>query len=374
MKVLHTADWHLGIDLHKMPLRDDQRDFVRQLEEIIVEEEVDVMLVAGDIYDTTLASREAIELYNEIMTMVCLKHKKQVIVIAGNHDSSTRLASCADLLAPMGLHIFGKIEGKVKGLRIGDTLFYPIPFFHTDTVRNIYETDVRNEEEAYRVICEDLRSSFQSGDTHIALAHAFMSGANVCDSDRFANVGGSDQISSSVFEGFDYVALGHLHRFQQVGKHVRYSGSPLPYSFSEANQEKRVILYDTLSKTVSTRCITPLHPLQVIRGTFDEVKLALQRDLNPNAYVKVEVEDMVVSYEMLDYFRQYSEALLQLSGKSAIKEGAGVTMQVDDMDHISDVDIVKQFFSDYYEETLGEEELAMFIEAVQASSEVEDAT
>lgn len=367
MKILHTADWHFGIDLHKMSLLEDQKHFVNQLIDIVEKEQVDMILVAGDIYDTTLASKDAIELYNEVMTTLCLKLKKKVVVIAGNHDSPTRLASCAKLLAPMGLHVIGKIEAKIEGIVFDDVKLYPIPFFHLDTIRNIYGKDIQNEQQAFEEIVTHIRKQKDDTHTHIVMAHTFMAGASVCESDRFANVGGSDLVNSCVFDEFDYVALGHLHRRQKVGKHAYYSGSPIAYSFSEAGQKKQVLLYDTKTKDVKDIEIMPLHTLKVMKGSFDQLKEQMHKEkCRDDAYLKIEVEDAVVSYEMLDYFRQHYEYLLQLSGKSSMHNDTAITLQLEDMDQIQDIDIVKQFFHDYYEQELEEEQIKLFQEAKDA--------
>lgn len=373
MKLLHTADWHLGIDLHKMSLVEDQRYFLKQLEEILVEENIDIVLIAGDVYDTILASREAIELYNEAMTMICLKLKKQVVIIAGNHDSPVRLASCADLLAPMGLHVIGKIEEKVKGLRFGETVIYPIPFFHPNTIRNVYQDpSIVTPEDGFRVIAEDLRSQMKKEDANIVMAHTFMAGSEVCESDRFAQAGGSELVSSKVFEGFDYVALGHLHRHQKAGEHARYSGSPLPYSFSEAGANKCVLIYDTQTKEIKERTIQPLHPLVVLQGNFEKLrdKMAEQK-MDPSAYVKIEVSDSTVSYEMLEYFRQGYDHLLQLSGKGSTPSSSSITLELHEMEELQDLDIVKHFFQDYYEEELDEDQIQMFLDAKRSCEEGE---
>ena len=268
MRVLHTADWHLGMDLYKVTLMEDQRWFKQQLKAIIEEESIDAVLVAGDVYDTILASKEAIELYDDIMYMLCMELKKKVIVIAGNHDSATRLASLSRLLEGMGLYIIGSLKEKVKGIRVDDCMIYPIPYFHVEQVRKVYQKDVHSQAEAFSCIRTDILSTVDHAYRPIAMAHAFLANAEVCESDRFANVGGAELVPSAIFDGFSYVAMGHLHRRQHAGGRVWYSGSPLPYSFSEADQPKGVLIYDSQTDTVTKRDIQPLHPLQVGKGSY----------------------------------------------------------------------------------------------------------
>lgn len=375
MKILHTADWHLGITLHKKDLLEDQYNFIKQLKQIILEEHVDVIIIAGDIYDTTLASKEAIELYDFCMHMLCMELKKQVIVIAGNHDSPVRLSSCSSLLAPMGLHVYGKLEEKIRPLKMGNVWFYPIPYFHPQTVSNIYGIDVQNEEEAFTVILEDLKRYLDEKDVcHIGVAHTFTANATVSESDRFACVGGSDMVPSSVFAHFSYVALGHLHRHQKAGTNVFYSGSPLPYSFSEASYPKKVLLYDTEKDILDEKEIFPLHALKTYKGTFDEVVEQLQnKEAKQKMYAKIEIEDKRATFEMLEYFQGLCDGILQLNGIHE-EENSKIAVDLKMMEAMQDDVIVKQFFKDMFQEELEDEEMELFYEADKAVKEGEYAS
>lgn len=363
MRILHTADWHLGIDFHKLSLIEDQYYFMKQLKEIVLEEHIDVVIVAGDVYDTSLATKEAIVLYDEIMQMLCIELKKKVIVIAGNHDSATRLSVLSGLLSGMGLYVVGSLTEKVKGIEIGDCIFYPIPYFHLEQVRKAYDIDVKTQEEAFTCICNDILSYADRSKHLIGIAHAFLADASVCESDRFANVGGSDLVSSKVFDGFSYVAMGHLHRRQYAGNHAWYSGSPLPYSFSEANMKKGVLIYDSETDVVYEKDIEPLHHLIVKKGKYEELKESMKLEsVDESAYVKIEVEDFPVSFEMMEYFRQGYPNLLHLSGKVLHQEDSNITIDIKDLETISDTDLVKQFFKDYYNEEISDTALSLFKE------------
>ena len=369
MRILHTADWHLGIDLHKISLIQDQAAFMAQLKEIILNEEIDVIIIAGDVYDTTLASKEAIEVYNSCMKMICLELQKQVIIIAGNHDSAVRLSTCKDLLAPMGLHVYGRLEERVKPLEIEDVLFYPIPYLHPAQVGNLYDVKISTQQEAYQVICDDLRTENTNEKTKICIAHTFVAGASLSESDRFASVGGSDLVPADVFKDFDYVALGHLHRKQQVAPHVYYSGSPLAYSFAEAAYDKKVLIYDTNTKEVSEINISPLHPLITLQGDFETLQKDMEVDDGyPSSFVKIQVEDTSVSYEMLDYFNQHYPNLLQLSGKNE-RLDSKISLEMNDLEQLDDVSIVKQYFKDIFDETITQDEIDLFHEALIALQE-----
>lgn len=359
MKILHTADWHLGIDLHKVSMIEDQKDAIFQLKQVVLDENIDVILIAGDIYDTVLASKEAIELYNMCMKMLCLELHKEVIIVAGNHDSAVRLATCSDLLSFVGLHIYGTLEQKIKGLQIKDVIFYPIPYLHPQIVNNVYGSKITTQEEAFQVICKEIKKEMDSSYHHVMIAHAFVAGGSLCESDRFASIGGSDVVSTKVFDGFDYVALGHLHRKQQVGEHVFYSGSLLPYSFSEVNHDKCFMIYDTDENMVYTKKIKPLHKLHILKGTFDEIQEQMKENNYQDDYIKIQIEDTSVSSEMLDYFSKHCKGLLQLVGKNEQLESS-ISLGMEDLEKIDDVSIVQQFFKDMYQEEVSEENIKLF--------------
>lgn len=361
MKILHTSDWHLGIYLHKHSLIEDQRYFLQQLKTIIQREAIDVILISGDIYDTTLASKEAIDVFDEAMQLLCVELKKQVILIAGNHDSYTRLSVCKDLLKQAGLHVFGRLEKRVAPLTIEDVDFFPIPYFHLETIANIYERKFTSYEMAMHEMMEDVRSQ-KNGHRQIVLAHCFVSGAALCESDRFAMIGGSDLISKDVFQNIDYVALGHLHKMQEVCENVVYCGSPLAYSFSETS-EKQVMIIDTDTMTYKPSRITPLHPIKVIKGSYEEVLKELP--LWQEHYLKIQLEGMQVSYEVLQFFRERAPLLLSLQGESSELQKDTTSIDVEQMDILRDEDIVRHYFQDRFQKELSEEELGWLKEARQ---------
>ena len=369
MKVLHSGDWHLGIDLHKVSLIKDQTYFLSQLRDIVISENIDVVLISGDVYDTSLASKEAIELFNHAMHMLCMELHTQVIVIAGNHDSATRLSACASLLAPMGLHIIGKIEDVIKPIQIQDTYFYPFPFFHVDTVNRVYGVHLKNEEEAFQYMIDQLKDNLSKPGCHIALAHTFLRNMTTCDSERYIEAGGTQAIQASVFEKFDYVALGHLHRMQKALPHVVYSGSPLPYSFSEALQEKYVLIFDTDTKEIFKKVIQPLHPLKVYKGSYEQIKQELlTTPCQENAYVKIEIEDQMVSHEMFISLQEYVPHLLQVSGKT-FENQSKISLEIEQLQTLGDDEILRFFFEDIYQQEIDDEQLQFYYDALQGIKE-----
>lgn len=359
MKFLHTSDWHLGIDLHKHSLIEDQRYFIEQLCEIIRTEAVDVVLISGDIYDTTLASKEAIMLFDEAMRRICKELKRQVVVIAGNHDSQTRLSIMKDLLEDSGLHLFGCLEERIKPLTFGDVDVFPVPFVHKDRISAIYGQKFISYEQAFLCLMDDVRSQ-RTTQKQIVMAHAFVNGAGLSESDRFAMVGGSDLISKDVFHNLDYVALGHLHKPQTLMNHVVYSGSPLPYAFSE-QADKHVVLWDSETQECSTQLIKPLHPMITLEGSYEDILQQLPQ--LQDHYTKIILNDVSISYELLGFLRERCPYLLALSGVQAQEVFEASTLDANSLDHLQDERIVAQFFKDYYQRDVSEEELNWLKEA-----------
>lgn len=358
MKILHTSDWHLGINYHHHSFDQDQRYVLEQYYQLIQQEKIDVVLICGDIYDTTLASKEAIQLFDEAMQHMIQELKVKVIVIAGNHDSPTRLSVMSDLLKKQGLYIYGVLSEKLRPLTIDQVDFYPIPFVHKDTISALYHQSFTDYEQAFSLMMDHVRAQ-KNHHRQIVLAHAFVNGASVCEGDRFAQIGGADFISKDIFHDIDYVALGHLHRCQEIAKHIRYSGSLCPYTFGEVNPKKAVII-DSDTMEIQTVSVKPLHPMITLKGSYEAICLQLSE--HQNDYVKIVLEDRGISFELLELLRERCPHLLTLS--SEIQEHKeSVSIKVDDLETLSDEAIVKQFFQDYFHRDITKEEANWLKEA-----------
>lgn len=367
MKILHTSDWHLGIQLHRRSLMEDQRYILQQLYQIVEQEHISVVLISGDIYDTTLASKEAILLFDEAMKMLCKTLKCQVIVIAGNHDSHVRLSTMRDLLQEQGLHLSGMLPEVLQPLTIENVDFYSIPFVHKDTLSRIYQQSFSTYEDAFDCLMEDIRSR-KTGRRQIVLAHAFVSGATIGESDRLAMVGGADQIRCDVFRDIDYVALGHLHQAQACSPHIRYSGSPLAYSFSEGN-EKSVTVIDSETMAIKTVPLKPLHLLVTVEGTYTDVLEALPQ--HQNDYIKIILKDQGITYELLEFLRERCPYLLTLQTWQNDELSEGLSVPVQELEQLQDEEILMHFFQDYYDRDVTDEEREWFREAKEGMQSCE---
>lgn len=250
VRVLHTSDWHIGRTFHGADLLTEQEAALTHIAELVDRESVDVVVVAGDIYDRAVPSAEAVRVATAAMTRI-RRAGAELVITPGNHDSAARLGAFAEFAAAGGLHVRATVEGIAEPVVLHDehgaVAFYGIPYLEPEPSRHALgvpeargHTGVLGE--AMRRVRDDLAG--RPGTRSVVLAHAFVTGGEASESERTIAVGGVEQVPGSVFDGVDYVALGHLHGPQTLAEHLRYSGSPLAYSFSEARQRKSVWFVD----------------------------------------------------------------------------------------------------------------------------------
>ncbi|GAA2936414.1 exonuclease SbcCD subunit D [Streptomyces enissocaesilis] len=250
MRILHTSDWHLGRSFHRVNLLDAQAAFLDHLVTTVRERDVDAVLVAGDVYDRAVPPLAAVELFDRALHRLAAAGVPTVM-ISGNHDSARRLGVGAGLIDRAGIHLRTDPAGCATPVVLsdahGDVAFYGLPYLEPALVREEFKTAGAGHEAVVGAAMERIRADLAerpAGTRSVVLAHAFVAGGEPSDSERDITVGGVASVPAGVFDGVDYVALGHLHGCQAVTGRVRYSGSPLAYSFSEADHRKTVWLID----------------------------------------------------------------------------------------------------------------------------------
>ena len=303
MRFIHTADWHLGRQFHGRSLVEDQSFVLNQLIECAKDQKPDVIVVAGDIYDRAIPPPDAVELLDEVLSKLAIDLGIPTVLIAGNHDSPKRLQFASRLLAKSKLFVAGNVKSPCLPIEIADAYgkvsIYPVPFSEPAFVRLVFPEIVLDHDSAMKRILADIRQAHPHGLRSIVMAHAFVAGGTTSESERPLSVGGTGMVDASHFSGFDYVALGHLHRPQSLfaapeKETLFYSGSILKYSFDEVGQEKSVRVVDMDATGQFTSQIFPLkpkHEVHRITGSFANLTAAVQIDVAKDDYVEITLED-----------------------------------------------------------------------------------
>ena len=322
MRFLHTADWHLGRIFYGQYLTDDQAHVLEnQFFSILKDEKIDGILLAGDIFDRAVSPIEAIELWDSIITRLAMDYKVPLFVVSGNHDGAERLEVGRSMLSQSGIHIWGSphhalqpfefegSDGKIaicpmpfsEPRRIGDALGFGSANISSETIQHLVAhnesgLNLHNYDQMYQAWSNHLRNQVPKGMRSIAISHAFVMGGDVGGSERTLSIGGSEQVSPQVFKDFHYTALGHLHGPQRMGAdYIRYSGSPLKYSFDEHTQKKSFTIVDMNTKgqvDISTIPVEAKRDVVILEGYFE--------DLLNNKELQAKHKDDYVQARLLD--------------------------------------------------------------------------
>ena len=364
MRILHTSDWHLGMSMHNIPMLEEQRHFKENLIKIIVDEKVDGVIVAGDVFDSSVSNSDAIGLYNDIVTDICLRLGVPMMVISGNHDGAARLSSMHELLKNSKMFVCGKLTRNIKPVSFDDTDVYMIPFFNIDEVRYLYpDMEIKSYESAMNTVCEEIRTNMDKSKTNIVVAHAFVGGAQLSDSERSALVETVNIVSKEVFKGFSYTALGHIHRKQRLSDTVFYSGSPLKYSINEAAHTKYVLIYDSYTDTIKEVKVHPFREMRVIEGTYDEI---IHSDTSDD-YVKVIIKDKYIGMDILEVVRSLFPNLISIEGKNIIENDNINSLNMEQVRNMKPSEIIKHFFEENFESDITDKQLEDFLQALEQS-------
>ena len=322
MRFLHTADWHLGRIFYGQYLTDDQAHVLEnQFFSILKDEKIDGILLAGDVFDRAVPPIEAIELWDSIITRLAMDYKVPLFVVSGNHDGAERLEVGRSMLSQSGIHIWGSphhalqpfefegSDGKIaicpmpfsEPRRIGDALGFGSANISSETIQHLVAhnesgLNLHNYDQMYQAWSNHLRNQVPKGMRSIAISHAFVMGGDVGGSERTLSIGGSEQVSPQVFKDFHYTALGHLHGSQRMGAdYIRYSGSPLKYSFDEHTQKKSFTIVDMDTKgqvDISTIPVEAKRDVVILEGYFE--------DLLNNKELQAKHKDDYVQARLLD--------------------------------------------------------------------------
>lgn len=380
MKFLHTADLHIGKCICEHSMLDEQRHILASILEAVRGEKPDALLVAGDVYDKSVPSAEAVAVLDDFLVRLSEIGTK-VFVLSGNHDSAERIAFGGRLMEDRGVHMSPVYSGEFAPVTLqdefGEVDVWMLPFVRPATVRACLGSDEERDQvmdytSAMRMAIAQMH--FTPGRRNVLLAHQFVTGAERSDSEE--NVGGLDNVDASVFDGFDYVALGHIHKPQNVAKdtagnaRVRYSGTPLKYSLSEANHKKSLTLVELAGKSADGLAgievrevpLTPKHDVREIKGTFAELvspgfqrrQLAEGLELDDFVYVKLTDENDVPDAVLK--LRGIYPNLMMLDYDNERTRNQHVTVGDGKVEQKTPMELFGEFFSDMTKRELNEEE------------------
>lgn len=299
MRIVHTGDWHLGRIFHQKPLLKDQRHLLAQVIEWLKEKKPDLLIIAGDIYDRSVPPAEAVKLLDETVKTIVFDLGIRIVMIAGNHDSADRLDFGAEFFERQKMHIIGS-PLKATPIHLEDEFgavdVVAVPYVDPVTARSeLHDMEIKSYEEAMAVMIERQRPQLREGARKILVTHAFLVDGKTSESERSLSVGGASAIPAKLFEGFDYVALGHLHRPQEISAaHIRYAGSLMKYSFSEVDSPKSLTLVELGKDGFLDAEKLPLKPkkdLRLIEGHFKKILADAESDDAREDYITILLDD-----------------------------------------------------------------------------------
>ena len=364
MRFLHLADLHIGRKVNEFPMIDDQRFALQQIVNLLKTSKpaIDAVLIAGDLYDKPTPSAEAVALVDWFLTQVAAA-ETACFVIPGNHDSAERVGYAQHLLAKQNVHVAGTFSGSIPHIRMqdefGPIVFWLLPFVRPAAVRDYYPDEEIGTDYTRAIDAAIKHEGVDFSERNVILAHQFVSFGNskpeTSDSE-LASVGGLDEVNSAVFDGFDYVALGHIHKSQSIGApHMRYAGSLLKYSFSEANHKKRLPLVTLNQKgdiQVEFMTINPLHDLREISGPLEELtKPAVVAAAPADDYLHVTLTDEHPIVDALAQLRTVYPNIMTLDYRAALDRS---TTQSTLENGVSNLDFnPEELFREFYGKQFG---------------------
>lgn len=366
MRLLHTADWHLGRLFHNVSLLEDQRHVLEQLIEIIDREVVDAVLIAGDIYDRSVPPAAAVTLLDDVLGELCQVRGLPVVIISGNHDGAERLRFGARHLRQAGLHILSDLADCFTPVTLSingrDIDIFGLPYADPEYVRSQFGVDVRDFDSAHRYLLGRIDEHRHATRPAVLMSHCFVDGGSASDSERPLTLGGAESVAWAPMQHFNYVALGHLHGPQYRGEeHIRYSGSLLKYSFSEATHRKGVTLVDidpTGAAQVRQLPLVPRRDVRVLEGELEKLLTQGQSDPQADDYLLVRLTDRHAILDPMGKLRAVYPNVLHLE-----KPGMLGNQQRQQLDRDRLRFDALDMFRDFFEQTSGE---AMSVEQASA--------
>lgn len=354
MKFMHLSDLHIGKKVNEFNMLEDQKYILNKILGILDETMVDTILIAGDIYDKSIPSAEAVEVFDEFLTQISKKNIP-CFVISGNHDSAERIAFGSRIMTGQGIFMSEVFDGILKPTvlsdDVGQVYIYMLPFIKPANVRRFYpEIEIESYEDAVKIVIEN--SNIDRNNRNVLIAHQFVTSQGVeperCESENIS-VGGVDNVDASIFDCFDYVALGHLHGSQKIGRDtIRYAGSPLKYSFSEARQLKTVTIVEFNEKNnikIDKIPLIPLRDLREIKGPIEELlSIDNYKDTNVDDYIHVTLTDEDEIMDAIGKLHTVYKNIMRLDFDNKKSQNSNSNATLVDMNLKSHLQLFKEFY------------------------------
>ena len=378
MKLLHISDLHIGKRVNAFSMIEDQKYILRQILAIADSQQADGVMIAGDIYDKPVPSAEAVQLFDWFLTELA-DRGKQVYAVSGNHDSAERIAFGAQLMNGRGVYVSPVYQGETAMLTVhdayGELCIYLLPFIKPAVVRHALEDAPGMEGKALPESYQDAvalaveRMEVDRSRRNILIAHQFVTGAGRCDSED-VSVGGVDNVDADLFDAFDYVALGHIHSPQHMKREtVRYCGTPLKYSFSEAEQEKSVTVVERGEKgriEITAGPLVPLHDLRRIRGTYLEVTARdFYRDMDTEDYVQITLTDEEDIPDGMEKLRIIYPNLMRLEYDNSRTRQNRLIERTEEIEQKSELELFAEFYELQNNQPMSDEQAAFVARLIE---------
>lgn len=362
MKIMHLSDLHIGKKVNEYSMLQDQIYILKEILRIIDNEKVETVIIAGDVYDRSLPPNEALELFDEFLYQLSSRNVN-VFVISGNHDSPERISYGGRMMTENKIFLSPVYDGNVKPITLnddyGEVNFYLLPFVRPVDIRRYFpDENIENYTDAVKVAIDNMNVDFS--ERNILVTHQFVTGAELSESEDII-VGGTDNVSGEVFDGFDYVALGHIHREQTVGKdNIRYCGTPLKYSFSEAKNIKSVTILDFNDKgniEYSKIPLTPFRDMREIRGTYYELTLkSSYESTNTEDYLHITLTDEEDIPDAIGKLRSIYPNIMKLDYDNLRTRGSGTVDAIENIESKSPFELFADLFKQQNNQDMSEEQ------------------
>jgi len=371
VKFIHLSDLHLGKRINDFSMLEDQEFILTRIINIIDEEEPDGVILAGDIYDKSVPSAESVQLFDEFLVRLSKRNLK-VFVISGNHDSPERIAFGSRLMSNSGVYLSPVYDGVVLPVDMtddyGTVSVFMLPFIKPSHVKRFYpDDDISTYSDAIQAAIKHMNVDPEN--RNVLITHQFVTGASRCDSEDIT-VGGSDNVDSKVFAPFNYVALGHIHSPQNVGSEtIRYCGTPLKYSFSEADQRKSVTIVELKEKgaiSIHTVSLTPIRDMAEIKGNYMEVTSRdFYKDMDTKSYLHITLTDEEDIPDAIGKLRSVYPNIMKLSYDNKRTSSNLQINNTGDVERKTPIELFSEFYEKQNNQPLSAEQQAFVVEMIE---------